>query len=267
MLSGAFNQVKEQTCAFYARKFASQGYIALSFDHQGYGESEGYIRNYEYAPAKIEGIQDAVSFLCMQRFVDRDNLFGVGICAGATHMAYAALTDKRIRRVALVAGMLVNTMVQFTVNGQKKANVMFESANQARQTFYESGNAIPFDALNMDDGSAKDSKMTDVREGYDYSMTERAGAATYPTYSHKTAEFYVEDNARHSARAIARFLSTPTLTVYGSKASTRIFSWLFHWAKKGAKKRVAIKGATHVDLYDKDPYVDQVIDAAVNYFS
>ena len=32
-------------------------------------------------------------------------------------------------------------------------------------------------------------------------------------------------------------------------------------------KRVAIKGATHVDLHEKDRYVDQVITAAIDYFN
>ena len=266
ILTGAFNQVKEQTCAMYGRKLAQLGYIALSFDHQGYGESEGLIRNFEYAPAKIEGIHDATSFLRMQSFVDSQNLFGIGICAGGSHMAYAALTDKRLKKIALVGGMLTNTMVHFTANGAKKSQQVLEAASIARQNFYETGEAIPFDALGMDDGTAKNSKLTDQKEGYDYYMTERAGAQTYPTYSHKTPEFFVLDNARYSARAIARFLTTPTVTIYGSKASTRFFSWLFHWSKKGAKKRVAIKGATHVDLYDKSPYVDKAISAVSDYF-
>lgn len=266
VLTGAFNQVKEQTCAVYARKLAELGYVALSFDHQGYGESEGLIRNFEYAPAKIEGIHDAVSFLSMQTFVDNQNLFGIGICAGGSHMAYTALTDKRLKKIALIGGMLTNTVVHFTANGKKKSQDMLESASIARQKFYETGQAVPFDALGMDDGTAKESKITDQKEGYEYYMTKRAGVETYPTYSHKTPEFFVLDNARYSARAIARFLTTPTITIHGSKATTKVFSWLFHWSKKGDKKRVVIKGATHVDLYDKDQYVDQAISAALNYF-
>ena len=266
VLTGAFNQVKEQTCSVYARKLAEQGYVALCFDHQGYGESEGYIRNFEYAPAKIEGIHDAVSFLSMQTFVDTENLFGIGICAGGSHMAYAALTDKRLKKIALVGGMLVNTVVHFMANGKKKSQQLLEAASEARQKAYETGEIISFDALGMDDGTAKNSKITDQKEGYDYYMTERAGAQTYPNYSHKTPEFFVLDNARYSARAIARFLTTPTVTIHGSKASTKIFSCLFHWAKKGPKKRVSIKGATHVDLYDKDQHVEQAINAATDYF-
>lgn len=264
VFTGPFNQVKEQMGAYYGSKMAKKGYVFLAFDHQGYGKSEGQIRNYEYFPSKVEGIQDAISFLRMHDFVDRDRFFGIGACAGATHMAYTALSDKRLKKIAVVSGMLVNTAVHFTFNKRAKIDRMLEEANEARQKYYETGNLVQFDALNLDD--AKNSKMRDAREGYDYYMTKRAGAQTNPTYSPMTPEFYLEDNARHSARAIARFLTTPTLTVYGTKASTKLFSWLFHWAKKGSKNKFAVKGATHVDLYDVEKYVDQVIEKVDRYF-
>lgn len=264
VFTGPFNQVKEQMGAFYGKKFSQQGYIFLAFDHQGYGDSEGRLRNYEYFPSKVEGIQDAISFLRMHDFVDRDRLFGLGACAGATHMAYVALTDKRLKKIAVVSGMLVNTAVHFTFNKRSKLDKMLASANEARQRFYETDELLPFDALNLD--QSKDAKIRDMREGYDYYMTARAGASTYPNYSPRVPEFFLEDNARHSARAIARFLTTPTLTVYGAKASTKLFSWLFHCAKKGAKSRFVVKGASHVDLYDVDEYVDQVVARTDQFF-
>lgn len=97
-------------------------------------------------------------------------------------------------------------------------------------------------------------------------MTERAGTQTYKNYAPTTPEFFAEEIGGGSARAIARFITTPTITIYGTKASTKIFSWLFHFAKKRPKKKAAIKGATHVDLYDRDGYVDQVVNHLVGYF-
>lgn len=265
VLTGAFNQVKEQTCAVYARKLAAKGYVALAFDHQGYGDSEGAIRSYEYFPAKVEGIQDAVSYLRTLSFVDADKLYGLGVCAGAAHMAYAALTDKRIKKVAFVGGMLATTVVHWMANG-KKMDKLLADANTARQHYYATGEVKPIDTLDMENGVAQNSKVRDQREGYDYYMTERAGAQTYPNYTHKSPAFFLEADARYSARAIARYMTTPTLTIYGTKASTKVFSWLFHFAKKRPKKLVRIKGATHVDLYDRDEYVDQAIDKMLAFF-
>lgn len=267
VFTGPFNQVKEQMGAIYGKKMSKQGYIFLAFDHQGYGASEGAIRNYEYAPAKEQGIRDAISFLRMHSFVDRANVYGLGACAGAAHMAKVALTDKRLKKVAFVSGMLVNTMVQFVVNNKKKSDEILLQANEARQKYYETNELVQFDALGFDNPEAtRDSKNWDQREGYDYYMTKRAWTETYSTYNPKTPEFFAEEVGGWSARAIARFITTPTLTIYGTKASTKMFSWLFHLAKKWPKSRIAIKWATHVDMYDRDEYVDQAIDAMVQYF-
>ncbi len=97
-------------------------------------------------------------------------------------------------------------------------------------------------------------------------MTAGAGAQSYPNFTHRTSEFFVEDSARYSTRAIARFLTTPVITIHGSKASTRFHSLVFHWSKRGPKRRVSIKGATHVDLYDRDQFVYQAVAAIVDYF-
>lgn len=54
VFSPPFNQVKEQTGAVYARHLAAEGYITLVFDHLGYGDSEGAIRNNENAFVKTK---------------------------------------------------------------------------------------------------------------------------------------------------------------------------------------------------------------------
>ncbi len=77
VFSPPFNQVKEQTGAVYGRLLAERGYVTIVFDHIGYGDSEGAIRNNENAFVKIESIRDAISYMGTLPFVDRDNLFGL----------------------------------------------------------------------------------------------------------------------------------------------------------------------------------------------
>lgn len=97
VFSPPFNQVKEQTGAVYGRNFAEHGYVTLVFDHLGYGDSEGKVRNYENAAVKMESIRDAVSFLRTLPFVDRERLYGLGVCASGGYMALVAVTDKRLK--------------------------------------------------------------------------------------------------------------------------------------------------------------------------
>ena len=85
------------------------------------------------------------------------------------------------------------------------------------QKFYETGRSCSNRCIGNGNKN-RDSKLRDEREGYDYYMTARAGKETYPTYSHLGAEFFHMDWSRYSAARIGRFLSTPVMTIYGSKA-------------------------------------------------
>jgi len=113
VFSPPFNQVKEQTGAVYGLHLAKLGYVTIVFDHVGYGDSEGTLRNNENSFVKIESIRDAISFMGTLPFVDRDRLFGLGVCASGGYMALVATTDKRLKAIATVSGMMSNKTSYF----------------------------------------------------------------------------------------------------------------------------------------------------------
>ncbi len=262
VFTGPILQVKEQMAAVYGKKFSEKGYVFLAFDHAGFGDSEGYIRSFDDAATKINDVQNAVSYLRTLPFVDRDKLYGIGGCMGANTMVYTALTDKRIKKIAVVSGMLANSIIfQFDKEIDKK----LADASEAMQKFYETGDVGLIELASTD--SAKNSKLQSVREGYDYYMTARGGQQTYPNYSHKASELTNLSFPRYNASSVAKYLRMPVITVYGTDADTKIFSWLlFHRKLKNPKKKLKIKGASHVDLYDKDEYVDQAVDGIDAFF-
>ena len=113
VFSSAFNQVKEQTAAVYGPEIAKRGYVMISFDHIGYGDSPGELCNNENSFIKMESIRDAISFAGTLPFVDRENLFGTGVCASGGYMALVATTDKRLKAIASVSGMMANQASYF----------------------------------------------------------------------------------------------------------------------------------------------------------
>lgn len=262
VFTGPILQVKEQMAAVYGKKFSKIGYVFLAFDHAGFGDSEGEIRGLDDVATKINDVQNAVSYLRTLPFVDRTKFYGIGGCMGANTMAYAALTDKRIKKIAVVSGMLANSIVfQF----DKEIDQKMVDASKAMQKFYETDDVGLTDLANMDE--AKDSKRQSMREGYDYYMTERGGTQTYPNYSHMGSELTNLSFPRYDASKIAKYLKMPVITVYGTDAETKIISWLmFHRKLKKPKKKLKIKGASHVDLYDKDEYVDQAVNGIDKFF-
>ncbi|NEO14641.1 MULTISPECIES: alpha/beta hydrolase [unclassified Moorena] len=267
--SPPFNQVKEQSGAIYCHKLAEKGYVALAFDHVGYGDSEGEIRNYENANIKMESIRDGISFLGTLPFVNRDRLFGLGMCASGGYMALVATTDKRLKAIATVSGMMSNQTSYFKTMDRETVCAAIATANAGRQKFYETGKVEYMDALGMEslDLDSLDKKSAQY-EGYQYYMTKRAGAETYPNYSHKSPTFMLETPMLADAQSYAPYLYTPYIGIYGEKAlqDTGSLTVKFYEAASEPKELVEISGASHVSLYDINADVDRAITAIDTFF-
>ncbi|MCG8623088.1 MAG: alpha/beta hydrolase [Proteobacteria bacterium] len=269
IFSPPFNQIKEQTGAVYARHLAERGYVTLVFDHIGYGDSEGAIRNNENSFVKIESIRDGISFLGTLSFVDRGRLFGLGVCASGGYMALVATTDKRLKAIASVSGMMGNQMSYFGSMDRDTITSLITAQNAGRQKYYETGKVDYVDALGMegmDPGSVPEGSVQ--AEGYDYYMTARAGSETYPGYSHKAPSFMMEAPMLADAMGYAPYLYTPYIGIYGEKAmaDTGPLTVQFYEKASKPKKLVEIAGASHVSLYDKDDHVTQAVVAMDAFF-
>ena len=270
VFSGPFNQIKEQMGAAYGKKMAALGYVFLSFDHLGYGDSEGEIRDNENSFIKMESIRDAISYLGTLEFVDRTRLYGLGGCASGGYMPLVAVTDKRLAAIATVSGMMDNKASYFGVMTKEQLMPLFEMANAARQKAYETGEVDYYDALNMDNTDPSN-------EGYDYYMTERAGKQTYPNYSHLAPQFLFENAPLTSAVDYAPYLYTPYLGIIGETSlpkegealqplHTGPLTTAFYEAASEPKELFVVAGASHVNLYDIDKDVDQAVAKMDEFF-
>ena len=267
VFSGPFNQVKEQMGALYGQKFADKGYVFLSFDHLGYGDSEGDLRNNENSFIKMESIRDAVSYLRTLAFVNRDKLYGYGACASGGYMPLVAVTDKRLKAIATVSGMMDNQASYFGVMSKEQLMPIFAMANEARQKEYEGGEVEYYDALGMEAMDPNNLSEDAMGEGYDYYMTARAGKETYPNYTHLAPKTLMENAPITSATSYAPYLYTPYLGIIGEKAITAPLTNVFFEKASEPKELFEVPGATHVSLYDIDKDVDLAVDKMVEFFS
>ncbi|MCV6636423.1 alpha/beta hydrolase [Candidatus Albibeggiatoa sp. nov. NOAA] len=273
VFAGPLNQIKEQMGSFYGRKMVQKGFVYLTFDHFGYGDSEGMPRNAELVAPKTEGIRDAISYLRTLPFVDRDKLYGIGGCAGSQHMTIVAASDTRLKAYATVSGMMSHGYNYFVeMVGKDTFFQMLEGANEARQREYETGKSEYFDIFGYDN-LPEEHKVGN--EGYDYYMTERAGAQTYPNFTNHTLTRVIEDVVTVNSSVHAPYLFNPYLGIVGAKAlpgeapfpfDTGRHTTHFYENVNAQKELYIIEGASHVDLYDQEAYVDQAVDKIVEFF-
>lgn len=269
--SPPFNQIKEMAGAYYGRMLAERGYVVLVFDHIGYGESEGDIKYFENPYTKVQTIWDAVSYMGTLPFVERDNMFGLGVCASGGYMVLAAVTDKRMRAIASVVGMLSNRASFFDAMDREAIYGLLSMQNAARQKAYETGVTDYVDGLGYEgvDPSTLESG-TARAEGYDYYMTPRAGKETYPRFSYMAPGYMIMSQILGDAQSYAANLYTPFIGITGTNAmgpsDTGPLTKAFVEAASDPKEMVLIEGATHVSLYDNEDHITQAVDAMDEFF-
>ena len=99
-----FGGLKEYTVPEVAQALIDHGYIALTFDYRGFGDSEG--PKWRIIPAEqMRDIRNATTFLVSQEVVDSDRLGIYGVSFGGGNAAMAAGTDPRLKVMVSVGGV------------------------------------------------------------------------------------------------------------------------------------------------------------------
>ncbi|TOP86017.1 alpha/beta hydrolase [Vibrio parahaemolyticus] len=243
--------VKEQSANLYAQKLAEQGFITLSLDFSFWGESEGEPRNAVAPDIYSEDFSAAVDFLGTQDFVQKDNIGILGICASGAFVINAAKIDPRMKAIATVSMVDMGAATRFTQSIEQKHQILSEAAEQRYVEF--KGGETKYTGGTPNELTDETDAMG--REFYDFYRTERGkftpeGSSpeltTHPTLSSnvKFMNFYpFEDIQVISPR--------PLLFIVGENAMSKIFSDDAYNRSDEPKELYVVKGAGHVDLYDR----------------
>jgi fermentation-respiration switch protein FrsA (DUF1100 family) len=244
--------VKEQSANLYATKLAELGFVALAIDLPFWGSSEGP-HNLVSPDMYTEGFSAAVDFLGGLGFVDRERIGGVGICGSGSFVISAAKIDPRLKAIATVS---MYDMGQANRNGLNKS-VTVEQRKQgiaaaAVQRWVETDGG----ALEYTSGAPHELTGNSIGdEFYDFYRTPRgeftpegqsAQLTTHPTLTSnvKFLNFYPFND-------IETISPRPLLFIAGDQAHSKEFSEDAYARAVEPKELVWVKGAGHVDLYDR----------------
>lgn len=247
--------VKEQSANLYATKMAEQGFVTLSIDLSFWGDSEGQPRNAVSPDIYAEDFSAAVDYLGTRPFVDKNRIGAIGICGSGSFAISAAKIDPRLKAIATIS---MYDMGQASRNGLKQAQTLeqrkaiFAEAAEQRYVEFEGG------ATRYTGGTVHEiNEHSDpiAREFFDFYRTSRgefipAGSsrelATHPTLTSnvKFMNFYPFND-------IETISPRPMLFITGDQAHSKEFSEDAYQRAAEPKELYYVKGAGHVDLYDR----------------
>ncbi len=250
-VGGPFGAVKEQSSGLYAQTMAERGFVTLAFDASYTGESGGEPRNVASPDISTEDFSAAVDFLGLQASVDRERIGIIGICGWGGMALNATAVDKRIKAV------VASTMYDMTRVMSKGYNdsvtleqrtQLLEQLGQQRWKDAENGAPNYQPAYNK----LKGGKAQFMVDYHDYYMTKRGyhprAVNSGNSWTQTTPLSFMNMPILTYIKEIS---PRPLLLIHGENAHSRYFSETAYAAAAEPKELLIVKGASHIDLYDK----------------
>jgi hypothetical protein len=257
IVTGSWTSIKEQMAGLYAEKLARRGFVALAFDFRFWGESEGQPRQYENPEAKIEDIRNAAAYLHTLNFVDTTALSGLGICASAGYMAYAAAQDHRIKNLVTVAAWLHNRSVAETIynNWPEKYDGLLARSKAAAEKFSTTGQTEFVPACSDTDPNAA---MYVPGGIFPYYIDTALGAI--PQYTNRFAVMSWSHWLQFDGVAAGKSVQKPVFMVHSTNAALPEGAKEFYQSIPGEKQIEWLNEYNQMEFY----YKDEAVNAAVN---
>lgn len=254
--------VKEQTAGTYAKRLAEAGYVTLAFDAAYQGQSGGEPRNIDDPHLRVEDISSAIDYLLTLPFVDDTRIAALGICAGGGATMQAACLDRRIRAVA---GISIFDVGGATREMGKEKLLAFLEKVSAQKTAEAHGDPLLLTPIIPDTkAELPPDAPTYLVQAVDYYRTPRA----WHPRSTNRAVFSLLDRRVNffPFQLMGTLLTQPLLIISGDQSDTIKYSQEAYDAACGPKELFLVKGAGHVDMYDKEPYVSEAVVKLASFF-
>ena len=247
--------VKEQSADVYASNMADRGFITMAIDLSYWGESGGETRNAVAPEMYAEDFSAAVDFLGTRSFVDRNNIGIIGVCGSGSFVISAAKIDPRMKAIATVSMYDMGSASRNALNhSQTLAQRKKNQAEAAAQRYVEfTGGAIQYTGGTVHKLDANTHPIQ--REFYEFYRTPRGeytpeGGSPLTT-THPTLSSNTKFNNFYPFNDIETISPRPMLFITGDKAHSKEFSEDAYERAAEPKELYYVKGAGHVDLYDK----------------
>ncbi|TXK42935.1 alpha/beta hydrolase [Nonomuraea sp. C10] len=257
VLTGPFTGVRDQVTGLYAERLTARGFVTLAFDHRNWGESGGEPRCHEDPQGKLHDLRAAVSFLRSRPEADGERIGAVGICLGGGYALKFAAFDPRVKAFAGIAGAYNNPYTMRAGMDYQAALTSFTAVLERQ----DQGEPVAYIPTVAEEGEA----AMPGAEPYAYYGTARSASAHWANRvtSASVRELITMDNMMG-----ADFLSPkPALIVHGvadrfcsPEGAEEAFKRLDE-----PKKLVWLDAREHIDLYDREPYVTQAVEATAEF--
>jgi uncharacterized protein len=255
VLCHGYTGVKDLYLPENARILTEAGYVALSFDYKGWGESEGP-RNRLAPYSRVADVQAALTFLGTQPAVDGHRLGLYGTSYGGATATWVAAIDERVKCVVSVVGIGNGRRWMRSVRRPDEWHDLLTRARADRAQRALQGRSTLVDRAEI---------LLPDRQSAELAAIARrnlpgAVNAIPLEYVDETLEFNPEWIVDRIAPRPVLFVTTDDDRLVPPEESEQLYA-----LAGDPKKLVVLKGFGHYEVYT-EPAFSQVMDATVAWY-
>jgi uncharacterized protein len=255
VLCHGYTGVKDLYLPDNARVLNEAGYVVLTFDYKGWGESEG--TRSRLAPyGRVADVQAALTFLGSLPEVDGDRLGIYGTSYGGATVVWTAAVDARVQCVVSVVGIGNGTRWMRSVRRPDEFHDLLDRARADRLTQALEGTSelVKREEILLPDRQSAELAAAARR-------SNPAAVGTIPLeYVHETLEFNPEWVVDRIAPRPVLFITTDDDRLVPPEESIQLH------ARAGApKKLVVLRGYGHYQVY-MEPAFSEVMRETTAWF-
>jgi fermentation-respiration switch protein FrsA (DUF1100 family) len=251
-VGGPFGAIKEQSSGLYAQIMAERGFITLAFDPSFTGESGGKPRHVASPDINTEDFSAAVDFLGLLPTVDRKQIGIIGICGWGGMALNAAAVDKRVKAVVACTMYDMTRVMSKGYNDSMTKEQRTKTLEQlSLQRWRDAEKGEP--ELGPIFNELKGGEPQFVVDYANYYKSRDRGF--HPRAINSNSSWTITNPLSFMNMPLLSYIDEisprPMLLVHGEKAHSRYFAETAFAAAAEPKELMIIKGATHIDLYDR----------------
>jgi dipeptidyl aminopeptidase/acylaminoacyl peptidase len=255
VLCHGYTGVKDLYLPDNARVLTEAGYVAMTFDYKGWGDSEG--PRSRLAPyGRVADVQAALTFLGTLSDVDPERLGIYGTSYGGATVVWVGAVDSRVKCVVSVVGIGSGARWMRSVRRPDEWHDLLERARRDRVKRALEGKS---------EFVAREEILLPDRQSAALAAAARrnnpAAVSTIPLeYVDETLEFTPEWIVDHIAPRPILFITTDDDRLVPPDESMQLY------ARAGEPKRlVVLKGYGHYEVY-REPAFSEVMRAALDWY-
>lgn len=263
VMAHGFSAVKEMRLANFAEKFSAAGLAVLVFDFRFLGESEGEPRSQIFPYQQLEDYKNAISWVLGQPEVDPDRIGVWGTSYSGGHVLHLGAFDRRVKAVVSQVPNICAWKSIVKQQGKEALSMLGQMVAADRSARYQD------DTINFLPVVAPEGEVAVLGTPDSFEFFAGKGDDFYPNWKNQVSVESLEKMiAYHPADAIEVISPTPLLML-AAESDLLIPIDLVREAfeRAGEPKKLIILPCGHFDLYENQPWHDQAVSAATDWFT